>query len=488
MIAFSFSLGYNKYIIKGLDSMNNNMPNNNSNNGENDLNAVSLGSVGFGNTNDIPPVPPVESLDSTVPNSVGVQPSVNPEPINPNSTVTSEVTPNVNPVPPVDNATQTVNSVPPVEPVAPGTIPSLDEMSQGTIPPVDPIPSVTPINYDVPEAINNFNATPIFNEIGTVPPISDIPVPTPTMKTDELKPKKKVNKLIFVIIIVLLIAAVGVGVYIFLNMSNKNAASVVTKEVQIEAGSQVSTNIDDYATFNGVDSSTCGLDTSKITDTNTLGNEYPFTITCNSVTYDGTATVVDTIAPSAVSKDVTVQVNGSVSPDDFISGCNDATGCSYAFSDSNAVSEHIGSAGEYSVEITVTDEVGNISTVSATLTVTEEEVPDLYLSCTLNNETLKLGVTASSFTGSAVRTYTFTFDNADEYNSFKAQNSSSEAVTYQNVTGAPSFDDSTLTLTLTQNLTKAELDQEEGSTLPNSYGELRQYYSGQGYTCVIEQP
>lgn len=470
--------------------MNNNMPNNNSNNGGNDLNAVSLGSIGLGTTNDIPPVPPVEPLDNPVPSSVGVQPSVNPEPVNPAQTVTPEVMPNVNPVPPVDNATQTVNSVPPVEPVAPGTIPSLDEMSQGTIPPVDPIPPVAPVSYDVPEAINNFNTTPVFNEIGTVPPISDIPVPTPTMKMDEPKPKKKTNKLIFVIIIVLLIAAVGVGVYIFLNMSNKPATvSVVPKEVQIEAGSEVSTNVEDYATINGIDSSTCTLDTSSITDTNTLGNEYPFTVTCNSVTYNGTATVVDTTAPSAVPKDVTVQVNDEIDPKQFISGdCTDATECSYAFSDANAINEYLSSAGEYSVDITVTDEAGNISTVSATLTVTEEEVPDLYLSCTLNNETLKLGVTASSFTGSAVRTYTFTFDSADEYNSFKTQSGSSEAVTYQNVTGAPSFNDSTLTLTLTQNLTKAELDQEEGSTLPNSYGELRQYYSGQGYTCAIEQP
>ena len=82
---------------------------------------------------------------------------------------------------------------------------------------------------------------------------------------------RKTNKLIFVIIIVLLIAAVGVGVYIFLNMSNKPASvSVTPKEVKIEVGSEVSTNILDYATFNGVNSANCSLDTSNITDTTYL--------------------------------------------------------------------------------------------------------------------------------------------------------------------------------------------------------------------------
>ena len=52
----------------------------------------------------------------------------------------------------------------------------------------------------------------------------------------------------------------------------------------------------------------------------------------------------------------------------------------------------------------------------------------------------------------------------------------------------PSFDDATLTLTLTQNLTKADLDREEESTLPTTYGELRQYYGAKGYSCTIEQP
>ena len=445
--------------------MNNNMPNNNSNNGNIDLGAVSLGSIDAGNVNNIPPVPPIESID----NQTNVdQANVS----NPSSNVNESIN---NPVPVADSVATLGNDVSAVSPE--------------NVTPVNPIPPVSPVSYDVPEAITNFNTTPIFNEIGTVPPISDIPVQTPIMNTEGPKPKKKTNKLIFVIIIVLLITAVGVGVYIFLHMSKKaETPSVVTKNVEIEAGSEISTNIEDYATFKGINSSSCTLDTSNITDTSVFGNEYTFSIKCGNSTYDGKATIVDTVAPSAVSKDVTVQVNGEIKPEDFVSSCNDATECAYAFSDANEVSKYVASAGEYSVDIIVTDKAGNTSTISAMLTVTLDDVPDLYLSCSLNSETYKLGITASNFTGKAKRIYTFKFNSADEYNSFKSQNSDKESLTYENVTGIPSFDDDALTLTLTQDLTKAQLDQEEGTTLPNTYGELRQYYNNQGYTCTIEQP
>ena len=144
-------------------------------------------------------------------------------------------------------------------------------------------------------------------------------------------------------------------------MSNKPASiSVTPKEVEIEVGSEVSTNIDDYATFTGINSANCSLDTSNITDTSVLGNEYTFSVTCGANTYNGTATIVDTTAPSAVPRDVTVQLNGEVSPQDFVSSCTDATDCAYAFSDPEAVNEYLAATGEYSVDIIVTGDIANL--------------------------------------------------------------------------------------------------------------------------------
>ena len=445
--------------------MNNNMPNNNNGN-SNDLNSVSLGNIDVGNVNNIPPVPPVESLeehnevvDTTIP--------------------TVEATPTEQ----VQAATETVANVEPVPPVEPVS----------AIPPVEPIPPVQPVNYDVPEAINTFNTTPVFNEIGTVPPIPNTPIVEPTMNTNPEVPKqpKKKNKMIFVLIIVLLIAAVGVGVYIFLNMSNSSTpiVSVTPKEVTLEAGSSISTNIEDYATFNGISSSSCSLDTSNITDTNIVGSSYVFTITCNNVDYTGTIKIVDTTAPEVVLQQVTVQVGSEVTPEDFIDDCTDASGaCTYEFSDPDVVAGYVNTAANYHVDILVKDSAGNEVTVTGTLIVTEDVVPDMYLSCTMNNEIIKFSMIENALNGDITRSYEFTFTSVDDYNSYKSANQDSSEVTYQNVTGVPSFDDASTTLTITQTVTKQELDREEGSTLPTAYGELRAYYVEEGYSCNIERP
>ena len=438
--------------------MNNNMPNNNEKN--NDLNAVSLGNINTGNINDITPVPPVENLDSQPLgndlNSVGGSNNFNATP--------SNSIPSVESVPPVES----INSIPSVEPVAP----------------------VSPVNYDIPETINSFNTTPVFNEIGTVPPISNgTSVTPPIMNPEEPKPKKKKNKLLFVIIIVLLIAAVGVGVYIFLNMSNKPAKiSVKPKEVEIEAGSEVSDNIEDYATFSGINSANCSLDTSNITDTSVIDAEYSFTITCGSNTYNGTAKVVDKTAPVVVLKEVTAKVGEELKAEDFIDNCTDATKCSYAFSDEDAVKEYLNTAANYHVDIIVKDEAGNEVTVTGTLIVTEDDIPEMYLDCVKENETLRFGITSGSFTGSVIRFYVFTFDDEKTYNDLKEQNKDQKEITYQNITGTPSFNDDNYTLTVYVKVTREEIEKEFGKSLPNSYGELRSTYVNLGYECNLVQP
>ena len=466
---------------KGAVSMNNNMPNNNGNN--NGLNPVSLGSVNNGNVGDIPPVPPVESLNVVPPvqsEQVPVSPVSSVEPVTPVAQPVSSVPP----VQPDVNTVSPVSPVPPVEPVNP--VPPVEPVSP--IPPVDSVTPVGPVSYDIPQAMDQFNTTPVFNEIGTVPPIPDNPIPTPVVNNPEPKPKKKMNKTLFVLIIVLLIAAVGVGVYIFLNVSNKTKTSnVVLKNVEIELGSEVSSNIDDYATFNGIASSSCSLNTNNIS-TDTVNQEYEFTITCNGVTYTGKAKIVDTIAPVVEVKEVTVQVGSTVSPEDFIDNCDDASECSYQFKNEDTVKGYLTQAGtDNPVEIVVTDEAGNTANVTALLNVTVDEVPTVYLRCTLDQVSLRFGIIDGNFSGNVTRDTSFTLDES-EYNNLKDTYLGSANITYEGVTGTPSFDDSTFTLTVREVLTKAELEGELGTTLPTVYGELRLYFFNQGYTVSPEQP
>lgn len=499
--------------------MNNNVPNNNGNN-DNGLNAVSLGSIDIGAS--IPPVDnnsqPNMSEGNQAGSSLNVGSEVSPTPITvpPVEDITPTVPPvepvssdSISSVPPVDVSPQPIETpVQPVEPVIETSTMETDnvgETAEPIAPPVapeiDPVPEpvepVSTADYDIPQTIDT-NTPPIFNEIGTVPPIDGGPIPVPNMdmNTNIPVPKEKkkggMNKLIFVLIVVLLIAAVGVGVYIFLSMSNSGttSVSVTPKEVQIEVGSEVSTNIDDYADFVGVDSSTCSLDTSNITDTSTLNSEYTFTIVCNDVSYEGTATVVDTVAPEVELSSVTVQVGSSVEPEDFISSCEDATTCSYEFEDASLVATYLTTAANYHVNIVVKDEAGNEVVVEGTLVVTEEEIPEtseLYMACSLAGTKYSLGLVGGEFDGNAIIEYTFTLT-ASEYTDFKALYGSSASASYNGMSGIPSFDDSTYTVTLTQHTTMSDVESVLGTDLADTYGGVLTYFNNLGYECSLEQP
>lgn len=438
------------------------MNSNNENNNEG-LNAVSLGSIDNVNQspnipiNDIPPVAPVEEPMDTLEEIPSTPEPVTPEVVN--NDVISDVP---NPVPTDINE---IPSVPPLEPVA-------------------------PVNYDIPEVIDN---APVFNDIGTVPPISDIPAVNNVIAepaTPEGPKKKGMNKTLFVVLIILALCAVGGGVYVFLNKANNSKPSVQTRSVKIEAGTSASTNIRDYAIFNNIDSSTCNFDTSEITDTNTVGKEYRFRITCGDKTYSGKATIVDTTKPDVTLKEVEVSVNEEVTAEDFIAECKDATKCSYAFKDEAKLKEYLSAASSYHVPIIVKDEAGNETEVTGNLIVSEN-VSTMSLVCSKVNddyeETNKFGLVETDYTfnKSTKRVYTFKFDNKEAYEKLRDENKDKTEMTYQNVTGAPEFDDDSLILTLTKKIAYSDLVSEVGSEIPSSYGELKNFFEQKDYSCNL---
>ena len=343
--------------------------NNNENQNNESLNTISLGNVGptppepvapVASTPEPTPVTPVSPMEAVppVPTTENVEPVA---PLNAENVESLEANVMDGPL----NMEETPQT--PVPPVAPTPQPA-------PIPPVSPVAPVSPVppvsNYEVPETINNFNSTPVFDDIGTVPPIPNNPVPN---VEEPKKPKKKGgNKLLFVIVVLLAITAVGVGVYIFLSISSgKNA--VVVKQVNIELGSSVSTNINDYATFKNIDVNTCSLDTTKITDTSTLGSEYPFNIKCGEYVYTGKAKIVDTTVPEVTMKEeLTVALNSTVKPEDFIENCNDASDCTYEFKEEAKVTEYLKTAASYKIDIIIKDAAGNEVIKTATLTVSND--------------------------------------------------------------------------------------------------------------------
>lgn len=477
-------------MIKGLYSMNNE----NSNNG---LNSISLGSVG--NIGTTPTSnPPMDNMGADNLNAP-VAPIPPAEPINPGLNTIPE--PTVNNIVPNNGIIEPTPMTPPTsEPIAP--IPDntnndgiIGDTPVNSVSPVEPIPPVEPVTpiYDVAETINNFNSAPVFNNIGTVPPINNIPIPNvpiaepaPTNDDGDKKKKKSgTDKILFVIIVILALTAVGVGVYIFLGLSNNVIPNVKLKNVRLEIGSDISTDINDYATFNGIDSSTCSLDTSSITNTATLDAKYPFTIKCGEKSYSGTVTTVDTVAPIVEVKELTKGVNEDIVVGEFIVSCTDKTRCSYQFKDEEKVKGYLSNTGSYTVDIIATDEANNTTEITAKLNV-DGAAASLYLVCTKTTndyvESNKLGIAETTFVKAAIRTYTFTL-NETNYMEFKNDNEGKTEAEYNGIKGEFTLDDNARTLSITKKLSYEELVSEAGSEIPTEYDQLKSFYRGKGYSC-----
>lgn len=506
----------------------NNSENNNQENNEG-LNAISLGNVPPIEENNIPTidaVPPVEPIPITtdnaqlanevspvsipveappvapVPMDAGVQGLVNSEEKKGDSNEIPQVvgeTPQVIEPSVVVDGSQAVetNSNTEVPPVIEANLnteaqPKLAESVVSSIP--TDVPPVAPLSYDVPETINNFDPTPVFNNIGTVPPIPDIPVVDPAMQAQQQNEKKKgMPKILFILIVILALAAVGVGVYIFLHKSNILGSGVVPKNVKVEIGSKLSTNIEDYATFSSVDSSTCSLDIASIPATlETLNAEYTFRITCNQASYSGKLTVVDTIAPEVTLKEkLEVAINSSVKPEDFILECKDSTKCTYAFKDADKVKNNLKEASNYHVDIIIKDEGGNQVEKTATLIVSEIpefEEADMYLSCSKPEENgmvdnTKIGVVDGEYKkGAVLKRYIFKVE-ASELESLKLANEGKLTMTYKNYSGQPTFDEM---LVLSKPISYDNFKEEVGEDAPSTIGELRVLLTEKGYACTYE--
>jgi hypothetical protein len=347
------------------------------------------------------------------------------------------------------------------------------------------IPPITSQNNGLPE-INNIGVNPINfdppkkDNIGIIPPKKEKP------------PKDTKKKVLFVLLILILIAGVAAGVYFYLKIAKEKAIAneVKTNTITIELGSELSSDINTYASFNGVTSTNCVLDTSKV-DKGTIG-KYDYTITCGSNNYKGVLVIQDTVAPKVTLKDVTKTLNDSISPEDFINSCDDKSECKYLFNDEASVKTDMATAGTYTVMIKVEDTSGNNVVVTGNLNVVNGTIA-AYLKCSSEymlhskyNATYhyldSFGIdNGNNYLGIATREKIYVFLQASEYNTVKEQNEKNTS--FDDTTGTLSWDDKQYSLTISSDLSKTTLDSEYGSTFPSTYNGIKSYYENKGYTC-----
>ena len=100
----------------------------------------------------------------------------------------------------------------------------------------------------------------------------------------------------YLTIIVLVLALVGFGTFYVLkytNLLNKKSdeVTVIAKNLEYDMGTELSTNIDDYALVRGTNTTNCVLDTQSV-NINKAG-VYEFQVTCGEIHKTGKITIVD---------------------------------------------------------------------------------------------------------------------------------------------------------------------------------------------------
>ncbi|QTN38259.1 HYR domain-containing protein [Cryomorphaceae bacterium] len=160
--------------------------------------------------------------------------------------------------------------------------------------------------------------------------------------------------------------------------------TAVCQAVTLQLNASGSATLTTGAVDNG-SSATCGIASYTLSQTafscsDLGGNEVTLTVTSNSgrtASCSTTITVVDNISPTAICRNVTVQLdangNGSITTADVNNGSTDnCTIASYALSETSFTCSDLGSN---TVTLSVTDNSGNVGTCMTTVTVVDNISP-----------------------------------------------------------------------------------------------------------------
>lgn len=166
--------------------------------------------------------------------------------------------------------------------------------------------------------------------------------------------------------IIFMLAIVTIAVCGYFFVFKKIYFSVRTLEVEL--GSEVSTEVRDYFSKSIKDASEFKLDVSKV-NTSEVG-EYAYTITHNGSSRKGKIKVVDTTPPEFTLKEVTVEEGmGDLYLGEFLDTCEDYSKPCIVTLKNSKDDEKFKNVGRYTIEIEVADTYGNKKRAQATLNV-----------------------------------------------------------------------------------------------------------------------
>ena len=435
-------------------------------NNQNNLTGTPLGATSLGgiNPNPVPnptpmPNPEPESLDLGTPQPL---PNVNGS-VNPTVTPVNNVAPQAQPIPGTEGTPS----------------PQFSNLTANTV-------GINSGNLN-----NNFVSPQKIDNIGAIPPTGN----EPSKKT-----KKPMSKVLFTVIILLLIAGVAYGVYYFLSQSKK--VKLEGKTVNIDLGSTLSTNINDYFTIKTGSSSLCNTVNIKNVDTKTPGS-YKVTVTCGKDTFTSTVVISDKQAPVVSLKPVFKTINDTISINDFVISCTDTSKCTTTFKDEASVTNYLQTASDKAIAITINakDDVGNEQDYNIDLYVMPYKL-FRFINCESTSSAIqgyKATKTVSDiiptgtneegspvFMGIARRDYKYVFEDEQEYQNVVGKKEAT--ITFDNITGIAYYSDKTKTLTISTDLPLATLQSENNNAFPTTFVEIQSLYKDtKSYSCSYDQ-
>ena len=154
---------------------------------------------------------------------------------------------------------------------------------------------------------------------------------------------------------IVIIFVLGICFGGFLFYRNKNAFNL--KRVEVELGSEISNDVNDYLVNEVKNSFDYKLYLSNV-DSSKVG-VYTYKVRHNKHVKEGKIVIKDTVKPEVIVDDVTVGVDEEINPIHLVTSCKDLSlPCSAVFEDEN-IRKKINTPGTYLAKIKVSDAVGN---------------------------------------------------------------------------------------------------------------------------------
>lgn len=347
--------------------------------------------------------------------------------------------------------------------------------------------------YTNPQSINSMPGFESSSTIGTTPPIS--------LEAEKQPKQKKSNKTLFVIIVIILLFGVGFGTYYVLNytdlLSKAPKVEITTNDLEINLGENLPESISDYANVVGTDIKSCILNTLDV-DVNTAGS-YTYQVTCGEVNKKGTINVIDN-RELEVDTETVYKVKGdTIEVQEFITNIDNSY--TYEFVNTEEVNNYLnGESGTYNVKIKVSNGT-KTSEVEGKLVILEHKIIG-YLTCSSKEQILSgsstkkivrekfaiVGDGNNGFGKVASEIHEFKFNDETEYTNYVASYKTNNTLTIDNVTGKVDFDNDTLTITITNDVTESELISKYGESNITNYRSIRNYFLNTlGYECTYKK-